>query len=173
LKHMLYICKKIIIMKKEFELTLEKIHEKLEIKTDFKLWIRTILVACNFRRGIDFIEKKNEMYFTKRAANKMFINNNALAMRARGCNEDEIRNYMNEQKAIVRASQKMPVIIDKYFEHGVTPYICTDVCKIIKWNKDPRSIARQLRRVFGTPTHTTINGVQGKYYFLELKNKSV
>jgi len=170
---MLYICKKIIIMKKEFELTLEKIHETLRILTPFNQWTKIILVICNFKRSIDFIEINNEMYFTKRAANKMFINNNALAMRARGCNEDEIRNYMNEQKAIVRASQKMPVIIDKYFEHGVTPYICTDVCKIIKWNKDPRSIARQLRRVFGTPTHTTINGVQGKYYFLELKNKSV
>lgn len=73
----------------------------------------------------------------------------------------------NEKKE--KTHKKMDTIIDQYFEVGENPMTCTQICQQIGWDKDSRIIARQLRFVFGKPKHIFINGVQGKYYYLQTK----
>jgi hypothetical protein len=156
-------------MEKHFILTIEQIHEKLGIKTEINDWTLAILLACHLRRNIDFIEIDKKMYFTKRAANKMWIHNDAIAMRQSGKNEVEVKKFIETKKNELKTNKKMEIIVDQFLEKGENPYTCTELCKMIGWDKDPRSIARQLHAVFGQPNHTRINGVQGKYYYLKLK----
>ena len=97
-------------MYKGYKFTIEQIHEKLGIETNFDEWSKLILFTCNFQVTKDFIDIGNKRHYTDKAANRMFITNNLINMKKSGMSIEYLKKYEKEQYEV------NPVTIDDCFK---------------------------------------------------------
>jgi len=86
--------------------------------------------------------------------------------------QKETRDFRNSSQ-FLEISKERDILLKYFSEDGITQkYTTTDIHMLIEKYLYPvkisfHQLARELRRIFGTPRQTTRKGVQGRYYELE------